>query len=118
MRSFAISPRTVRSVFVSRLAAIQALIAITHALTSHLFYLPSDRVTCLDIRAHELSLGDFAEGIDDTAAAKALGERHEAWGAELPRDASELWEFIAALDPARRLSLLAHCVSLTVSAVR
>lgn len=95
-----------------------ALIAVTHALASQLFYPFGDRVTCLDLNARETALGGFAQGIEDTAAAKALGDRHEAWSIELPQDAAKLWGFIAELDGARCMRLLAHCASLTVSAVR
>ncbi len=44
--------------------------------------------------------------------------RHEAWQAQLPEEPSHLWTALAALNPADRASLFAHCVGRTVNAVR
>ena len=49
---------------------------------------------------------------------RALAERHEGWRKRLPEQMALLWGFVTGLDPAERLKLLAHCVSLTVNAVR
>jgi ParB family chromosome partitioning protein len=59
-----------------------------------------------------------ADGIEDTAAAKALEDRHAGWAADMPRDVADLWGFIAGLDHASVMALFAHCASLTVNAVK
>ncbi len=95
-----------------------ALIAITHALAAQTFYHSSAEISCLEIRMTAPPLGHHAEGIDETAAAKALEERHRAWAERVPRDSDELWDFVAALEDDERIGLLAHCVAGTVSAVQ
>ncbi len=94
-----------------------ALIAVTHALAAQTFYRGVD-AHCLDIRPVSASLGGHADGIEDTAAAKALADRHAGWAGDMPRDVRDLWEFIAGLDHASVMALFAHCASLTVNAVK
>ncbi|SDG97143.1 ParB/RepB/Spo0J family partition protein [Pelagibacterium luteolum] len=95
-----------------------ALVAVTHALVAQTYYRGSGEAHILEIRPTGSYLGSFADGIDDTAAAKALADRHEGWAADLPRDIAELWDFIAGLDHASVMALFAHCAALTVNAVR
>ncbi|MGV0876463.1 ParB/RepB/Spo0J family partition protein [Martelella sp. FLE1502] len=95
-----------------------ALIAATHALAAQTFYRGGGDAHCLDIRPTSSYLANHAEGIEDTAAAKALEDRHAGWAADIPRDVAELWGFIARLDHASVMALFAHCASLTVNAVK
>ena len=53
----------------------------------------------------------------DSPSVKAIGERFDAWKADLPSDEAALWDWIAALDEASRMALLAHCVSYGVNAL-
>ncbi|MFG1282694.1 MULTISPECIES: ParB/RepB/Spo0J family partition protein [Xanthobacter] len=94
-----------------------ALIAVTHALAAQTFYRGSE-AACLEIRPSSPHLASHADGIEDTAPAKALADRHAGWQADMPRDVADLWGFIAALDQASVLALFAHCASLTVNAVK
>lgn len=94
-----------------------ALIAVTHALAAQTFYRGVD-AHCLEIRPSSPDLGGHADGIEDTAAAKALADRHEGWAADMPRDVADLWGFIAGLDHASVMALFAHCASLTVNALK
>jgi ParB family chromosome partitioning protein len=94
-----------------------ALIAVTHALAAQTFYRGVD-AHCLDIRPVSSSLAGHADGIEDTAAAKALADRHAGWAADMPRNVADLWGFIAGLDHASVMALFAHCASLTVNAVK
>ena len=94
-----------------------ALIAVTHALASQTFYRGSD-ASCLEIRPTSGALASHADGIEDTAAGKALADRHTRWAADMPREVTYLWGFIAGLDHASTMALFAHCASLTVNAVR
>ncbi len=52
-----------------------ALIAVTHTLAAQTFYRGVD-ANALEIRPISASLGGYADGIEDTAAAKALADRH------------------------------------------
>jgi len=94
-----------------------ALIAVTHTLAAQTFYRSVD-AHCLDIRPISQSLGEHADGIEDTAAAKALADRRAGWAADMPRDVADLWDFIVELDHASVMALLAHCASQTVNAVK
>lgn len=94
-----------------------ALIAVTHALAAQTFYHAGD-AHCLDIRPNGAHLASHADGIEDTAAAKALTDRHAGWAADMPRDVADLWGFIAGLDHASVMALFAHCASQTVNAVK
>ncbi|MGD9471724.1 MAG: ParB/RepB/Spo0J family partition protein [Novosphingobium sp.] len=94
-----------------------AMIALTHGMVSDLFY-HGRANSCLEVRVLSEPLGGHADGIGETAAAEALDARHDAWGAKLPVDAEDLWACIATMDSQSRTELLAHCVSLTVNAVK
>ncbi len=96
---------------------IIALIAVTHALAAQTFYRGAE-ATCLEIRPNSVHLASHADGIEDTAAAKALADRHAGWAADMPRNVTDLWGFIAGLDQASVMALFAHCASLTVNAVK
>ena len=94
-----------------------ALIAVTHALAAQTFYRGAE-AHCLEIRPSSAHLASHADGIEDTAAAKALADRHAGWAADMPRNVADLWGFIAGLDHASVMALFAHCASLTVNAVK
>jgi ParB family transcriptional regulator, chromosome partitioning protein len=94
-----------------------ALIAVTHTLAVRTFY-PGVEAYALEIRSVSTSLGGHAVGIEDTAAAKMLADRHAGWAQDMPKDVADLWDFIASLDPVSVMALFAHCASLTVNAVR
>jgi ParB family chromosome partitioning protein len=96
----------------------KAFVAVTHALAAQTFYRGHDEGACLDIRPTSASLGAHAEGIEDTAAGIALAKRHDAWAAQMPRDAADLWDFVVGLDHDSRAALFAHCAALTVFAVK
>lgn len=94
-----------------------ALIAVTHALAAQTFYRGVD-AACLEIRPTSSFLASHADGIEDTAAGKALADRHAGWATDMPRDVADLWGFVAGLDHASVMALFAHCASLTVNAVK
>jgi ParB family chromosome partitioning protein len=95
-----------------------AFLAVTHALVAQTFYRGHGEVTCLDLEPTSTPLGGHADGIEDTAAAKALAERHERWAVQMPQDPADLWGFVAGLDHDSRMALFAHCAALTVFAVK
>ncbi|MBX5086734.1 ParB/RepB/Spo0J family partition protein [Rhizobium lentis] len=94
-----------------------ALIAVTHALAAQTFYRGVD-AHALEIRPSSAQLGGHADGIEDTATAKLLADRHSGWAADMPQDVADLWGFIAGLDPVSVMALFAHCASLTVNALK
>lgn len=94
-----------------------ALVAVVHALAAQTFYRGGE-ASCLEIRLTSAYLASHADGIEDTPAAQALADRHAGWASDMPRDVADLWAFVAGLDHASVMALLAHCASLTVNAVR
>jgi ParB family chromosome partitioning protein len=95
-----------------------ALIAMTHALAARTFYHGHDVGSCLDVKPSSQPLGGHADGIEDTAAAKKLAERHESWARQMPGDVAGLWGLIIGLDHDSRMALFAYCAALTAFAVR
>ncbi len=95
-----------------------ALIAVVHALAAQTYYRGGSTAHCLEISPTSNYLAAHADGIEDTAAAKMLNDRHAGWAADMPRDVADLWGFVAGLDYASLMALLAHCASLTVNAVK
>ena len=94
-----------------------AIVTITHALAAQIFYLGAD-AHVVEIRPVNTLLASHADGIEDTPAGKAWADRHANWARQMPRDVTNLWTFVAGLDHDSRMALLAHCVALTVNAVK
>jgi ParB family chromosome partitioning protein len=93
-----------------------AMTALLHKLCLDAFhngYAPG----CLEAAVRQVHLPVQAPGLNDSASAKAVDERHEAWKADMPKDDDALWNWLAALDEASRSTLLAHCVSYGVNAL-
>ena len=94
-----------------------ALIALVHSLALTTFYKASEG-SCLEIMPKRTWLSGHAPGIDESPAEQQTAERHDAWAKRLPREPEALWAFIHGLSDDERMRLLAHCVSLTVNAIR
>ena len=94
-----------------------ALVALVHVLALRVFGRGSPIPSCLDVRMGSRTLPNDGEGIEDSRAGLANAERHAAWARQMPEDPTRYWSFIVELDGDSRLSLLAHCLSLTVDAV-
>jgi ParB family chromosome partitioning protein len=94
-----------------------AIVAVTHALAAQIFYRGAD-AHVLDIRPVSTMLAAHADGIEDTKAGKEWGDHDARWAAQMPRDVSDLWTFVVELDHDSRMALFAHCVALTVNAVK
>ena len=93
------------------------IVAVTHALSAQIFYRGAD-AHVLDIRPVSTMLASHADGIEDTKAGKAWADQHARWAAQMPRDVAALWAFVVDLDHDSRMALFAHCVALTVNAVK
>jgi ParB family chromosome partitioning protein len=93
-----------------------AMTALLHKLCVDAFhngYAPG----CIEAGVRQVHLPVQAPGLNDSASAKAVDERHEAWKADMPKDDGALWNWLVALDDASRSTLLAHCVSYGVNAL-
>ncbi len=93
-----------------------AFLAALHVLCLKLFYRYATE-SCLEIEAKSVVFGSQAPGLNDTAIAKAVDERHRRWSEQLPQEPGELWEVLAAFDADSRDALFAHCVALSVNSV-
>lgn len=94
-----------------------AMTALLHRLVRDTFQHVSSP-GCLEASVRHVFFPVQADDLKDSASAKAIAERQEAWKADLPLDDDEaLWERIDTLDEASRLALLAHCVSFGVNAL-
>jgi ParB family transcriptional regulator, chromosome partitioning protein len=94
-----------------------ALIALVHALALETFFKGS-ACTCLEIAPKMAWLSGHAPGIDESVAEKEIAERHAAWGKRMPKEPEAMWTFIYGLPDGERITLLAHCVSLTANALQ
>jgi ParB family transcriptional regulator, chromosome partitioning protein len=93
-----------------------AFLTALHVLCLKLFYrYTSD--SCLEIDVKSVVFGSQAPGLNDTAIAKAVDDRHRRWSEQLPREPADLWDALLACDANSRHALLAHCVGLSVNAV-
>ncbi len=95
-----------------------ALVALTHALLLRVFRGSGGYASCLDVKLGSRNLAADGDGIDDSPAARANAERHDAWARQMPDDPDAYWAFVVGLDADSRMSLMAHCVSLSLDAVR
>ncbi len=94
-----------------------AVVTVTHALAAQIFYLGAE-AHVVGIHPVNMALASHADGIEDTPAGKAWADRHANWARQMPRDVTNLWTFVSELDHDSRMGLLAHCVALTVNAVK
>lgn len=94
-----------------------AIVTVTHALSAQIFYLGAE-AHVVGIQPVNTVLASHADGIEDTPAGKEWADRHANWARQMPRDVTNLWTFVIELDHDTRVALLAHCVALTVNAVK
>lgn len=94
-----------------------AIIAATHALAAQVFYLGAD-AHVIGVQPIKTDLAAHADGIEDSPCGRAWADRHANWARQMPRDVNVLWAFLVELDHDSRMALFAHCVALTVNAVR
>jgi ParB family chromosome partitioning protein len=93
-----------------------AMTALLHKLCLDTFQ-QSASGACLEASVRHVFFSVQAADLKECSSAKAVAERHEAWNADLPKDEDALWDWLAALDEASRVALLAHCVSFGVNAL-
>jgi ParB family chromosome partitioning protein len=93
-----------------------AFLAALHALCLKVFYRYA-LDTCLELDLKSVAFGTQAPGLNDTALARMVADRHQAWTNFLPREPEALWDALTVLDHDSRRALFAHCVGLSVNAV-
>lgn len=93
-----------------------AMTALLHRLVMQRYHY-SAPTGCMEISVRQQRFGVQGGDLSDTPSAKAIDERFDAWKADMPTDEGALWDWIAALDEASRMALLAHCVSYGVNAL-
>jgi ParB family chromosome partitioning protein len=93
-----------------------AHLAALHAFCLKLFYRYALE-TCVEVEVKSCVFGSQAPGLNDTAIAKAVDERHRRWSEQLPREAGDLWDALMAFDADSRDALFAHCVAMSINAV-
>ncbi|OYX14169.1 MAG: chromosome partitioning protein ParB, partial [Rhizobiales bacterium 32-66-8] len=93
-----------------------AMTALLHRLVMQRYHY-SAPTGCMEISVRQQHFGVQGGDLSETPSAKAIDERFAAWKADVPSDEGALWDWIAALDEASRMALLAHCVSYGVNAL-
>lgn len=93
-----------------------AFLTALHALCVKVFH-PHGARSCAQISVNE-SFAISVPGLGDFAAAQAIETRHEQWQARIPQGPDELWQALIHMTDADRAELFAHCVSLSINAVK
>ncbi len=74
--------------------------------------------SCLEVSVRHVYMFAQAPDLKDSVVAKLVDDRHAEWEADLPLgDDVALWDYLASLDQAGRLCLLAHCLSFGINAL-
>ncbi|MDW4500321.1 ParB N-terminal domain-containing protein [Sulfitobacter sp. D35] len=94
-----------------------AFIAALHVLVLKHFYRYAPD-SCVEIDPKSAVFGSQVPGLGDTPYALAIDQRHENWVANLPKASEDLWDALIDFDSTSREALFAHCVALSVNAVR
>lgn len=94
---------------------VMAFVSALHVFVLKTFFVYGSD-SCLEITMQSARFGQ-TQGLGDTVWVKEIEQRHEVWGHDLPKNASEVWNYLIALDEVSRQALFAHCVSLSLNAV-
>jgi ParB family chromosome partitioning protein len=91
--------------------------AVLHNFVLTALYRFASSGSCLEIGLRTPNFPVQAPGLRESASAKAVEARHEAWKARLPKSENDLWDALTALDGDAKALLFAHCASFAVNAV-
>jgi ParB family transcriptional regulator, chromosome partitioning protein len=95
-----------------------ALTLLLLKLVGDTFRTSSSAGSCLEASVRHVYMSAQASDLKDSVVAKLVDDRHAEWEADLPLgDDAALWDYLASLDQASRLSLLAHCLSFGINAL-
>jgi ParB family chromosome partitioning protein len=73
--------------------------------------------SCVEIEVKSVVFGNQAPGLNDTAIAKAVDDRHRRWSEQLRREPGDLWSALLDFEADSRQALFAHCIALSINAV-
>lgn len=76
-----------------------------------------DSGSAMEVSVRSISFPVQAQGLKDTAAARAIAERHSAWEELLPKDRADLWDWLTRLSRDEQAMLFAHCASFGINAL-
>lgn len=93
-----------------------AMTALLHTLCLDTFY-HGGPATCVNASVRRVYPPVQAAELKESPSVVALGERHDVWKGEFPERQADLWDYLSSLSDDARLGLLAHCVSLGISAL-
>ncbi|WP_407166153.1 ParB/RepB/Spo0J family partition protein [Bradyrhizobium sp. ORS 111] len=91
--------------------------AVLHKFCLDVFSRYSSYGTAMEISVRSASFPVQAQGLKDTPAAKAIDARHKTWEERLPKDRTDLWDWLTALTGDEQAALFAHCASFGVNAL-
>jgi ParB family chromosome partitioning protein len=94
-----------------------AFAAVLHNFVRATFYRFASSAGCLEIAIRSPMLPPQAPGLNDSASAKAIEARHDAWKGRLPKEEGRLWDMLIRLDGPEQADLFAHCASFGVNAL-
>jgi ParB family transcriptional regulator, chromosome partitioning protein len=94
-----------------------AFAAVLHNFVLATFYRFASMGSCLEIAVRSPTLPPQAPGLNDSASAKAIDTRHDAWKMRLPDEEGDLWSTLIGFDAAEQSALFAHCASFGVNAL-
>ncbi len=94
-----------------------AMTALLHKLVRDTFQRTGTSGASLQASVNHVFFREQSKDLGETSYAKSIAQRHEDWKADLPADEDALWDWLATLDDASRLALLAHCVSYGINAL-
>ncbi|MGY4403513.1 ParB/RepB/Spo0J family partition protein [Bradyrhizobium sp. USDA 3315] len=91
--------------------------AVLHKFCLDAFSRYSSYGTAMEISVRSASFPVQAQGLKDTPAAKAIDARHKTWEERLPKDRTDLWDWLTGLTGDEQAALFAHCASFGVNAL-
>jgi ParB family chromosome partitioning protein len=94
-----------------------AFAAVLHNFVLATFYRFATSNGCLEIAVRSPTLPPQAPGLNDSASARAIDTRHDAWKVHLPKEEGDLWDALIAFDATEQSALFAHCASFGVNAL-
>lgn len=94
-----------------------AFTALLHKLVRDTFQRTATSGASLQASVNHVFFREQGKDLAETAYGKSVIQRHEDWKADLPADEDALWDWLAVLDDASRMALLAHCVSYGINAL-
>lgn len=94
-----------------------AFLAALHGLTLKAFY-HYGTDSCLELDLKSVAFGSQAPGLNDSASAKGVRDRHDGWAKVLPKNPADLWDELQGWEADSRFGLFAHVISLSVNAVQ